>query len=274
MRNILEKNELLEKYEHYSTFKVKDKTCRIHIVDEIEIRKKSYRLMYDVYSSIGYGKSHESGLWYSLHELLEDAVTICVVHDEDVIATMTVLYDNPVGLPADEVYKQELDRLRSKGHRFAEVFSLSIRADWRENEILMGRMIYFCYLVSRYGFNATHFVITIIPEHAAFYRDRLLFEVMAKDGLHEKTGVYCYLLEQDLNLFQQCSEEVRRNTYFQYYLQRNDETEVGAYIAERICPISAEDFHYFIDKRKDIYENASSVKKGYIRNKLNEYKQI
>lgn len=244
--------------EDHDSFDVNGISCKIRIANDRHSREESYRFMYEIYSTIDYGQPHSSRMWYSLHEILPQTITTTVHHRDDILATMTVAFDSPFGIPADDVFKREMQQRRAKGQRFAEVFSLGIRDDVRGSRLLLGKLINFSYLSSRYILGATHWVITVVPRHAAFYINQMLFEQVKGEGFHEKTGVNCVLLVHPLATFDEVPEKVRKRTFGRYYMPRADEPLMVEHLRSLIHPISDEDFNYFLAKKPELWPKVTS----------------
>lgn len=93
-----------------------------------------------------------------------------------VVSTMTAILDNPVGLPLDRVYSDDLDSLRARGRKMMEI---SLFADRREN---LARSSASLLQLMRFAWqwgiskNVTDFVIGVHPRHARFYSRAFGFE--------------------------------------------------------------------------------------------------
>lgn len=97
------------------------------IVRTREELEQGFSLVYKEYASRGYiPKHYKSKLKLSLYNALPSTTTFITKKDNQVIATVTLIPDSPMGLPMDKIYKKECDSLREKGRSIAEVSQLSI----------------------------------------------------------------------------------------------------------------------------------------------------
>lgn len=89
-----------------------------------EEKRQSRALIKSQYLESGYlsaGKALDEKM--ARHE--EHTTTFVVWHEETVLATLSLIIDSSAGLPMDELYKKELDILRHRKKRLAEVTQLA-----------------------------------------------------------------------------------------------------------------------------------------------------
>jgi hypothetical protein len=88
------------------------------------------RLVYREYLKRGYLRPQPSQLKLSLFQALPTTTTFLAIHRRThLVGTISLIEDSPLGLPMDEAYKSELDRLRRSGHRLGEATMLSLNTD-------------------------------------------------------------------------------------------------------------------------------------------------
>ena len=68
-----------------------------------------------------------AGIRLSIHYALPTTRTFVAVLGSDVIATISLFCDSPLGLPMDDLYEQELRALRRQGRCIGEVGMLADR---------------------------------------------------------------------------------------------------------------------------------------------------
>ena len=119
---------------------------------------------------------NSSGLRLTIFNAFPSTVTfVGVIHDE-VIATVSVIPDTPVGLPMDEIYHDEVQALRDAGRRLMEVTMLADRRLSVSRSLAM--VLALMKLVFDYAtlsLKATDLCITVNPHHDKFYHEYLLF---------------------------------------------------------------------------------------------------
>ncbi len=139
--------------------------------------QQAYHLVYVSYLQRGYIDHNPSEMRFTPYNLLPRSATFVSMLADRVIATVSVVPDSPCGLPMDQIYRPELDRLRRKGRKLAEVTML---ADRRRE---MSRTLPMLLLLMKYVFDyasllleANDLCITINPRHESYYRRGLLFQ--------------------------------------------------------------------------------------------------
>jgi hypothetical protein len=86
-------------------------------------------LVYKEYLKRHYVRPNASGLKLSVFHSLPTTSTFIALHGRRLIATITAIEDSPLGLPMDEAYKLEVDRLRRSHHRLVEATMLALNTD-------------------------------------------------------------------------------------------------------------------------------------------------
>lgn len=88
------------------------------------------QLVYREYLKRNYLRPNAQQMKLCLHHALPTTVTFLALHGHGrVIGTLSIIEDSPLGLPMDEVYKSELDRLRRAGRHLAEVSMLALNTE-------------------------------------------------------------------------------------------------------------------------------------------------
>ena len=101
-----------------------DGDCTIRIANRLEFRQKAYKLIYSLYLKSGLAKETPGELWLSIFDALPETTTFLAEDEKAQIAgALTVVFDSPIGLPADELYKTEIDELRQANRQVCEIIS-------------------------------------------------------------------------------------------------------------------------------------------------------
>ncbi len=259
--------------EEFFTLVSRGRRFSVCVADDREKREKAFRLMYDIYEGIGYGRPHPSRMWFSVYELLPESVTVVILEDEEPVATITTVYDSPLGLPDDATYKEEIDLLRRRGKRLSQVISLGVRDDVRGDIRLVARLFDAGYLVARGVRGATDFIQTAVPRHVPFYEKKMLFKRIGGVRFQEKTGVDVVLLHLDFN---DCEAARRRyrgedkkgaagdGSFYRYTPIAEEVPRILYVFRSKIEPISPEDVRYFIGMRPEVLEKASPAQRRFL----------
>ena len=153
-----------------------------------EQRERCWRIVYDEYVTQGYAKPDRLGMRYTLHDALPDTGTFLVSEQGRDAGTVSVYPDSPLGLPADDSFREEIDILRDGGRQPVEVGRLTIRREHTNERCVLTAMFDILSLYSRCILQATDLVITVNPSHAKFYERMLLFE---RIGEEKEMGCVC-----------------------------------------------------------------------------------
>jgi len=141
--------------------------------DELEA---AYRLVYQSYVRRSYIDPHPGGVRVTLFNAVPDAVTFIAALRGEVIATVSLLPDTPAGLPMDEIYHSELDKLRRAGRRLSEVTMLADRRlEIRRTLPMLLQLMKLVFDYATRVLEAHDLCVTINPRHDAFYKRYLLF---------------------------------------------------------------------------------------------------
>jgi N-acyl amino acid synthase FeeM len=101
--------------------------CIAQTRDDLE---QAFSLVYRKYLEKGYiAQGQEHGLRFTLFNTLPSTSTFVVKKKEKVAITATFILDSSLGLPMDELYKEELDGLRRSNRRIAEISQLALDND-------------------------------------------------------------------------------------------------------------------------------------------------
>ena len=134
------------------------------------------RLVHRCYIRRGYVKPSPDGRHTSPYlEMPSTAVFVARV-DGAVVATVSLIADSPRRLPCDALWGSELDALRARGERLAEVSALAVSEAWRGAGLRMLRGL--VRAVGVYARDIAHFdtlCVAVHQRHAMFYEALLRF---------------------------------------------------------------------------------------------------
>lgn len=104
------------------------------IAETKEELEQALALLHDSYVEVGLMKPDLSGLRVTAYHALPSSTTLIGKINNDVVATMTVIRDSPMGLPCDVFV--DLNHLRQSGDRIAEISALAIKRGYRGQLLL------------------------------------------------------------------------------------------------------------------------------------------
>jgi len=135
----------------------------------------SFALVYQKYRDRRLVEPVSGQVFFSLHHLLPEAVTIVGKIDHTVFTTLTVVMDSQLGLPLDAVFHDELNQLRRGGAILGE---LGLFADRRRSLTQSLSSMHELFRLGHWYVESNNFdfgVIGVHPRHAAFYQRLLGF---------------------------------------------------------------------------------------------------
>jgi hypothetical protein len=149
---------------------------------------RAWNLMYRVYLEKAYAQPDPRRLWYGLHDALPGTGTIVAFDGGDIVGTVSVIPDSPLGYPAETLYENEVDELRDAGRRPVEVGSLGVCPTRERDSSIVTNLFDLLSLYARDVTGATDLIITVNPRHEKFYRRMLLFERMGIEKSYDRVG--------------------------------------------------------------------------------------
>ena len=251
-----------------------DNGYRLRVANDLETRRRAYRLVYQMYLERGYACPQPSEMWVTAHDALPETVTLFVEHEGRTVAALTAVPDSPLGLPADELYSQELNTLRRQGRRLCEVISFGVNLDVNDS-LILGRLFRglhtYAYRIAR----QTDFVVTVTPRHARYYRRLLCFEGLGPEKAHPRVRDTVGCLERlPLTVPDAATPEGRRahlcrNLYQLCPAER--EAELIEVIRKGLRPMTERELQYFFVEQSDIFLRARPAHLAYLAERYLPY---
>lgn len=233
--------------------------------------EKAYNLVYEEYLKRGYTKENASKLRLSIYNTLPQATTFIAASGDTVIATATVVPDSPLGLPMDEIYRQELNKLRKQNKKICEISMLASNTELFEQGISMmlnAKKLLFIFSLFKVIFDYAaqilrldYICISINPKHKLTY-DFLLFKDLGELKTYNHANG-APAVAKCLNL-KTAPEECKRKEsegLYQMFMAKNTPPEK---FSQKIS-FSAEDLKYFFADKSDVLENASKAQLNYLK---------
>lgn len=127
-------------------------------------------------------------------------VMLLAEKDGTLMGTLTVRPDSPAGLLAERTYGDEIQRLRSEGHRLGELVRLAVEegADWKS---ALDALVQSAYFITHVVHSLTDVLIEVHPRHVRFYQRVFGFALAAAERVCERVGAPSTLLRLDLDHF-------------------------------------------------------------------------
>ena len=109
------------------------------------------------------------------------------------VGTVGMRIDSPKGLSADDLYKAELDELRSAGARLCEFTRLAVD-DEAVHKNVLGGLFHTAYMFSHEVRHCDYGIIEVNPRHAVFYRRTIFFELIGAERINRRVNAPSVLL--------------------------------------------------------------------------------
>ena len=183
-----------------------------HVAHSREELERAFRLVYRTYLRAGYLEAHPSEVRFGPHNFLPATRTFVATLRNEVVATVTLVFDSPLGVPMESIYKAELEALRHAGRRLVEVTMLADRRSIGPRTLpIVLRLTKILFDFARDQNPSDDLVIAVHPHHVAFYKRFLYFEALGPlrsyAGVRGNPAVALRLNIQDVE--RRCSEDPR-----------------------------------------------------------------
>jgi hypothetical protein len=242
--------------------------CKINVANRLLSRQKAYKLLYDLYFKMGITPYNGNGLWLSIYDALPETTTFVAEDDRGCVeGALTVVFDSPIGLPADELYKNEIDELRNTGEKICEFVSLGIKNEGKSSIKFLASLFYCAFLHAWQKENLSNLTITVHSRYENFYRQKLFFEKIGPERNFAKVnGAPTVLLSLSLMGISRLRHKHRVFPFYLLNYSEKEELELAKKIENMIYPMSEREFYTFFIEKTNIWEKASPHQKNIIKN--------
>lgn len=161
-------------------------------------RVDAHRLVGRKYAQRGYALIHTQ----SEAALEPDLLTLTAAQGEQVLGTLSVRFDGPEGLAADQSFDAEMAELRRRGRRLCEFTRLAMDID-QASKRLIACLFHMTYLKAARGYGAETVVVEVNPRHVGYYKRMLGFEVCGEVRMNHRVNAPAVLMSLDFAHVQQ-----------------------------------------------------------------------
>lgn len=120
-------------------------------------------------------------------------ITLLASDKGAVIGTVTLGIDSPVGILADEVFKDQLDQFRNRSAKVCEISRLAFDPMVR-SKMALGALFHILYIYARHLYRCTDAFIEINPRHRRYYEQMLGFKTLTEARSDPRTAGTVHLL--------------------------------------------------------------------------------
>jgi hypothetical protein len=178
-----------------SDFKVSQQSFRIRLADTEDGRNSASMLINKMYSWRGYTGAHKL-------QGSPNRITLTASYKDMVIGTATLGMDSSVGLLADEVFKDEIDRFRTRDGKACEIIKLAFDPNIR-SKMVLASLFHIIFIYGRRIHQCTDVFIEVNPRHRLFYERMLGFRRQGEMKTNPRVNAPAYLLWVSLDYVEQ-----------------------------------------------------------------------
>jgi len=247
-----------------------------HIINRVARSAKeleeAYSLVHNEYKRVGLvAKRYKaSRLRISILNANPETTTFVATYRSNVIATVTVIPDSPLGLPMEKVYKKEIDALRKQRLKLVEVSQFAISASlfpkgWYslfnfDKLIFIFRLFKVVLDYVKYVAKVDEVCICVMPCHEYLY-NFIQFKNFLKKPKRYPAGNNKLVIAKHLSL--NTVEDRFRLRKGLYSIFFGKKTPPDALKGKRA--FTKQDLEHFFVKRTDVFQKASPERMAFIR---------
>ncbi len=136
---------------------------------------EALRILHDGYVGKSFMKPDPFNIRLTPHHLMPSTMMAIAKVNGVVVATMSLVRDNPIGLPMEKIF--DLSPLRTRGEVLCEFSSLAISPEYRQRGgQLLHAFFRFFYRYVKTWCGVDHFVVAVNPSMAELYEAFYLFK--------------------------------------------------------------------------------------------------
>jgi hypothetical protein len=240
--------------------------CRIRVANNLKLRDRAYRFIYKIYRGLGYANSNSMERWLTVFDALPDTATLISENKKgNTAGVLTLVFDSPMGLPGDSMFKPELDALRAQNARLCESMSFATAENSRGSVKTIAGLFYCGYLLAWRVKAATHWTTNVIESHERFYCRNLLFErVGPVKNCSRARGLPVVLLVLPFQLPNMLRNVRRIFPLSMLDFSYAEERAIADRLGKLVSPMSTEMFSEFYNGNTEVYESASDQQKQFL----------
>ena len=202
---------------------INEKSFGIRVADTDQGRSKASLLINNMYAWRGYAGT----------DRLEDdpnRITLSASDHGEVVGTVTLGIDSGVGLLADEIFKDEIDRFRARGGKVCEITKLAFDPKVR-SKMALASLFHILFIYGRRIHNCTDVFIEVNPRHRRFYETMLGFTRLGEMRTNPRVDAPAWLLWSSLDHVQEQIERFggtsnhpgNERSLFPYFFSQKEE---------------------------------------------------
>lgn len=209
-----------------SELTINEKSFRIRVADTAEGRSSAGLLINKMYSWRGYAGTHK----------IDDdpsRITLSASDKGEIVGTVTLGIDSPVGILADEVFGDVIAPFRARGAKVCEITKLAFDPNVR-SKMVLASLFHIVFIYGRRLHQCTDVFIEVNPRHRRFYESMLGFKRMGEVRSNPRVDAPAYLLWTNLDIVQEKIERFggtssnpgEERSLFPYFFSQKEEAGI------------------------------------------------
>ena len=246
--SIIENEEVLLEKDKTSEFTIK-------VANTLEEREAVFNLGYRVYLEKGYVKEN-TNQWLVLDYDAKPETLILMVKDKNnnIAGSVTLVFKNKSSLPAEKIYKEEINLLAVNGKKLVEISRLVIDPNYRNSKEIILLLFNYLSIYAHHIKSYDSLMIQVNPRHVGYYEKLLNFQEIGQEKMCPSVqNAPAILMELPLAKYQSevkrfsnnPSQNKKERLLYASFLKADQESLVAYYLEKQVKPISAEEKLYF-----------------------------
>lgn len=226
----------------------------VKIANTLEEREAAFNLCYKSYLKKGYIK--ENPFEWLVREYDANSETVILIvqdREKNIAGSATLVFDRATCLPAEKMYKNELNELKKINRKTAELARLTISPNFRNLKNILTLLFNYAAIYVHHVKRYDGMVIEVTPGHKNYYKELLSFDEIGPEKPYPQQGTPVVLLHlstkkylAEINRFKNNQfKDKKERSLFSLFLKPEQESLVAFYLERQAIPITAEEKMYF-----------------------------
>ncbi len=200
----------------------------IRLLDTVDGRNSASMLINRMYAWRGYAGTHQE-------TDNPNRITLTATDRGNVVGTLSLNIDSPIGLGGDVIFKDELDKMRLEGARLSEFTKLAFDPGV-QSKAALANLFHLAVIYSRDLYGCTDIIIEINPRHRGFYKRMLGFEQVGELRTNLRVNAPAYLMRVRLDYATEqikkyggtFDENADKRSFYPYFFSPHEESGIIA----------------------------------------------
>lgn len=235
--------------------KNKCKDFTIKVANTLEEREAVFQLGYQVYLDKGYIKENGSGRMIQNYDIDPSTIILIVKNkDNNIVGSVTLVFDGDSILPAEKIYSNELNILRQKNEKIVEISRLVIDPQYRNSKEILVLLFNYLYIYAYFVKKYTCLSIEVNPRHTTYYKTLLHFRPIGDEkpcpNVQSAPAILMYLPlhhghSEVLRISKIKDAEKNNRSLYNFFLKPEQQSLVAQFLRKQASPLSMEEKIYF-----------------------------